>query len=456
MLFSLLVCSLAGVCAGFGAGLIPGLHMNNIAAALTAYSGAALALFTLLGKTLGSGDAPILIACFICAALVGHLFAESVTSTYLGIPSGDVVSVLPAHRLARAGMGDAAVSASADGSLGGVLIASLFLVPVCLLMGNPVGLYRLLGSAMGFIMIFFSGVLLFSEGSGRRGRKRARSVVRATLIFFASGTLGVIVLCSQFYSCDIPEVPFRQGAFVLRSSLLLPMFAGLYGIPGLLLGLRSERVMDTTAHREETCPHAPRWRDWMTSALGGIIVGWMPGMTAGSSATLCAPSVREYSDETEMRSSLRFIWMYSSVSASGAVFAVGALFTILRARSGSMDAAQYFLAGRIDPGNLTDNITLLSMLLVSMLIAAFVGHWLISLLNPRLHRVRATMCSPRLALASLVFICLFSLALTGTRGALVMATAATLGLIPPMAGIRRIQLMGCLLVPITMKFFGLV
>jgi putative membrane protein len=447
---------LTGACAGFGAGLIPGLHMNNIAAALTAYSGAAVALFSLLGQAIGSGDAPVLIACFICAALVGHLFAESVTSTYLGIPAGDVVSVLPAHRLARAGMGDAAVSASADGSLGGVLIASLFLAPICLLMGAPVGLYRLLGSAMGFIMIFFSGVLLFSEGSGRRGRKRAQSIMRATLIFFAAGTLGVIVLCSQFYASELPEVPFRHESFVLRSSLLLPMFAGLYGIPGLLLGLKSERVMDSAAHREGPCAHTPCWRDWLTSALGGIIVGWMPGMTAGSSATLCAPSAREYSSETEMRSSLRFIWLYSSVSASGAIFAVGALFTILRARSGCMDAAQFFLGGRIEQDSLPDNITLLSMLLTSMLIAAFVGHWLISLLNPRLHRVRTTMCSSRLALASLVFVCSLSLILTGTRGVLVMATGATLGLIPPMAGIRRIQLMGCLLVPITMKFFGLV
>ncbi len=414
---SVALCSIAGAMTGFGAGLVPGLHMNNIAAAMTAYSGTALALFALIGRSLGSNDAELLIACFISAALVGHLFAESITSTYLGIPAGDVVSVLPAHRLARAGMGDAAVCASADGSLAGLLTASLLLVPLCLLMGSPVGAYRILGSMMGFVMVFFSAMLLYTEGFGRRGAKRARAVLKASLIFAASGSLGIIVLCTEFNACRIPEILLSHKEFVLRSSLLLPMFAGLYGVPGLVLGLRSENVMDSSKRTELSGVHRPSWKDSTISIVGGMMVGWMPGMTAGSSATVCAPSMRESAEDNEVRGSLRFIWLYSSISASGAVFAVGALFMILRARSGCMDAAQFFLDGRIQPDSILGNLTPLTMMLVAMLIAAFLGHLLISVLNPRLHRIRSV-------------------------------------LLPPLAGIRRIQLMGCLLVPITMKFFG--
>jgi len=455
LLASVVVCSLAGTCAGFGAGLVPGLHMNNIAAGLTAYSGATLAAFGLLGEVAGSSNVALLIACFISAALMGHLFAESITSTYLGIPAGDVISVLPAHRLARAGLGEVAVRASSDGSLCGAILATVLLLPMCLLMGNPVNLYDGLSQAMGFIMIFVSAVLLCTESSGRPRARRAGSILKAALMFAAAGTLGTVVLCTDYCACSIPDLPLNDDGFVPRSSLLLPMFAGLYGVPGLLLGLMSASVLAIVCDSAEPTIHTPSKKDLLMSILGGSLVGWMPGMTAGSSATICAPSVREFSGHAEVRESTRFIWLYSSISSSGAVFAVGALFMILRARSGCMDAAQHFLGNQIEPNSVLGNVSALAVMLVAMLTAACLGHLLISRLNPRMSRIRTKLCSRELALASLVFVCSLSLVLTGTRGALVMATATCLGLLPPLSGVRRIQLMGCLLVPITIKFFGL-
>jgi len=454
LLASISMCSVAGAFTGFCAGLVPGLHMNNIAAAITAYSGATLAAFGLLGGIAGSGSTASLISCFITAALIGHLFAESITSTYLGIPAEDVVSVLPAHRLARAGLGEAAVRASADGAICGTVASAILLFPMCLLMGAPVNIYRLLSGVMGFVMIFFASVLLYSEGHGRPRKDRAASILKAMAVFSAAGLLGIVVLCTDYYACDIPDLPFTSG-FVLRSSLLLPLFAGLYGVPGLILGLRSRPGLDTDICADKSATHSPGARDLLLSLVGGTLVGWMPGMTAGSSATICAPGVREFSEDTDIRSSVRFIWLYSSISSSGAVFAVGALFMISRARSGCMDAAQYFLGGQIEPGSVIGNLAPMSVMLVSMMIAAWLGHLLISALNPRIGRVRSVMCSSKVAMASLVFVCSLSFVLTGTRGALLMATAVCLGLLPPVAGIRRIQLMGCLLVPITVKFFGL-
>lgn len=447
---------MAGTCAGFGAGLVPGLHMNNIAAGLVAYSGATLAAFGMLGEITGSSSVALLISCFLSAALMGHLFAESITSTYLGIPAGDVVSVLPAHRLARAGLGEVAVRASADGSLCGTILAAILLFPMCLLMGSPVNLYGWLGQVMGFIMVFVSAILLYTEGSGRPRGRRAGAIARASLMFAAAGVLGTVVLCTDYFACDIPDLPSNDVGFVSRSSLLLPLFAGLYGVPGLLLGLRSTTVVDIICGSAGTTVHTPSKKDLIMSFIGGSLVGWMPGMTAGSSATMCAPSVREFAGDAEVRESARFIWLYSSISASGAVFAVGALFMILRARSGCMDAAQHFLGDQIDPNSAWGNMSTLAVMLVAMLAAASLGHLMISRLNPRMVRIRAKLCSRELALASLVFVCSLSLVLTGTRGALVMATAACLGLLPPLSGVRRIQLMGCLLVPIMIKFFGLV
>jgi len=447
LLLSIIVSAGVGTCAGFGAGLVPGLHMNNIAAGLTAYAGVALAFFGSLGGVFDSSASGLLVCCFISSAVVAHLFAESVTSTYLGIPAGDVVSVLPAHRLARAGLGRIAVRSSADGTLAGIVFSTLMLLPLCFIMGHPLHFYSILRDAMGFLMVMFSAILLLSEGPS------SLRVVKATVLFLTSGVLGSAVLMSEFYASAVPDMPWIDERFIPKSSLLLPLFAGLFGVPSLLYSFGSRNVFDIGAESEACASHTPRPRDYALSLLGGTIVGWLPGMTSGSSATLCAPRVKEVTGEEEVEGSVRFIWLYSFISASGAVFAVGALFVILRARSGSMDAVQLFMGDSLVADSLKDDVLPLSAVLLSMLAAACLSRWALSSIDPHLSALHHLLCSRNVAVLSLLFVCSLSLVLTGVRGVMVMSAAVCLGLLPPLVGVRRIQLMGCLLVPITIGFF---
>jgi len=455
LLLSVLISAGAGTIVGFAAGLVPGLHMNNIAATLTAYAGGAIGVFALFGNGLRPGEAALAISCFVSAALIAHLFAEAVTSSYVGIPSEDVVSVLPAHRLAKAGFGGIAVTASADGSLAGVLLSVIVLVPMCLLMGEPVGLYALVRGVMALFIIFFSMVLLASEGLPFQARAQLIDpilrILKATAVFLTAGVLGTIVLRTDYYACPLPDFPWMPGGYVLKSSLLLPMFAGLFGISGLLLSLGSSSVTDVKS-TGIVAHHSPSPRDFMTTLFGGLIVGWMPGMTSGSAVTLCSPFTKEAGGGGDISSSVRFIWLYSAISSSGAIFAVGALFTILRARSGSMDAVLFFLGSENISKGFSSNVLPMMSIVLSMLVASLISNSILRWLGSRLARLRAVLCSRALALGSLAFVCALSLALTGTRGVILMVTATTLGLIPPLAGIRRIQLMGCLLVPIAITF----
>jgi putative membrane protein len=455
LLLSVLLSAGVGAIVGFAAGLVPGLHMNNVAATLTAYAGGAVGLFALLGNGLRPDAAALAVSCFVSAALVAHLFAGAVTSAYVGIPSEDVVSVLPAHRLAKAGFGGIAVTASADGSLAGVLVSVILLGPICMLMGQPIGLYEFVHRAVALFIIFFSIVLLTSEGLPFRTRAshvdQLLRILKAVAVFLSAGVLGTIVLRTDYYACPLPDLPWMPGGYVMRSSLLLPLFAGLFGLPGLLLSLGSRSVADVKS-TGITAHHSPSPRDLITTLFGGFIVGWMPGMTSGSAVTLCSPFTKEAGGSGDISGSVRFIWLYSAISSSGAVFAVGALFTILRARSGSMDAVQFFLgADNISKGYSSNVLPMVSIVL-AMILAALLSHSALRLLGPRLARLRDVLCSRSLALCSMAFVCVLSLALTGTRGAILVATATTLGLIPPLVGIRRIQLMGCLLVPIAVMF----
>lgn len=452
----LLSCSL-GTLLGFCAGLVPGLHMNNIAAGLTTYASAALAAFALFDWSGSSSRHGLLVACFISSAMVAHLFGESVTCTYVGIPAEDVVSVLPAHRLAKAGLGTIAVRASADGALFGLVLASIVLLPMCCVMGSPIGLYAILRRVMGFFMLFLSAFLVLSEGrpqsKGKSGFRRGLvRVMKAAGVFVAAGLLGWVVLSSTYYSAPLPDLPWMRDGVLSPSSLLLPLFAGLFGVPSLLLSLGSRRALDIRVDARLKRIPTTRVKDIVLTLLGGTMVGWMPGMTSGSAVSVCSPNVRETSSDQETSNPIRFIWLYSSISSSGAVFALGALFVILRARSGSMDAVATFLGSGDLRNQWPSNLGVIASLLLSMLVAGIISRIAIDKMMPSLSRLGGLLCSKELALISLAFASCLSISITGLKGALVLVTASMLGMLPPLAGIRRIQLMGCLLVPVSIMF----
>lgn len=443
--------ALFGCVVGFFAGLVPGLHANNIAVLMTSYAGASLALFGAFSLAVGGASASLLASCFVCSALVGHLFSEGIVSAYVGVPAGDTVSVLPAHRLARAGLGRLAVQANSEGCLAGVFIGVLALGPICLLFGPPLGVYGWVRPSMGAMIIAFSAFLVLSEGRNRRqGQSSVKRVAVAACLFIVSGLLGMIVLQSDYYACRLPSMPWEADPWTKKSSLLLPLFAGLFGIPNLLLSIGCSPPFDVRGRGAGVgCGHLGAFSAAVTVA-GGILVGWIPGMTSGSTASLLCRDGGEGGSDVEGSSS--FIWRYSAISAAGAVLSVGALFVILRARSGVMDAVLLFLGpSEVSGGWAVRSLPMLA-LLFSMVLSAVVAHVLTPLVDQRLADTRRTLSSERVSLIVLAFLVSLVCALTGLRGLLVMACAVFLGLLPPRLGLRRIDLMGCLLVPIAYTF----
>jgi TctA family transporter len=120
-----------------------------------------------------------------------------------------------------------------------------------------------------------------------------------------------------------------------------------------------------------------------------------------------------------------------------------------------MDAVAFFLGDDAMTSSMTSNILPILSILLAMILSALVSHSVLVRFQSGLSNLRRFLCSKELALASLLFVASLSIVLTGTRGALLMATSAILGLIPPLTGVRRIQLMGCLLVPIAVLLLSM-
>lgn len=461
---------------------------------------------------------PVLFSAMIVSAAVVHSFVDFVPSVFLGAPDeSEVLSVLPGHRLLLAGKGTEAVRCAAFGSLAGALIGVVLTTPMRFFMGPPLDLYARIETFIPHILLTVLAILIIAEGpdgsvsaaidcrgggvrrsgapivlrppdprsgrpvriSGRvirRGLRRQietafgtwRLIVRgacppgfatvsgvwrigrrgqrrraiALAIALLSGTLGFVVLNARL-PCD----GFLPG---LGESMLFPMLTGLFGLPTLLLSLSTRRLPP----QDDTASEEGRVKPAVKGALIGCFVGWFPGITS-TSGSVIANLGSEGRRVDPLESARRFIISVSAVGTSATVFNLTALAVIGRGRSGAMLAVKD-LIGREGLAALS---TLpsgeLSLLLLSVLIASCVGYsatvWLGRSIGVKLARVDTKKVSVGIVVVIVALVLLF----TGIAGAVVLSVSLAVGIIPPLAGVSRVHLSGCLLIPIIIAFCGL-
>jgi len=174
-LAAVLVFSLLGTGIGAAAGLVPGLHINNLAYMLGASAGgmAGLASGWFAGFGAGPEDALLMVGAMLVSCLVAHLLTGILPSVFLGAPDpGLALSVLPAHRLLMKGRGVEAVRCSVTGAVGALAACLLALPAFRLVMGDPVGAYERLRPSMPAVLVLVVALLVASEPPGRGGRRR--------------------------------------------------------------------------------------------------------------------------------------------------------------------------------------------------------------------------------------------------------------------------------------------
>src|SRR3972149_11631986 len=120
MLIELLLFLLLGILAGTFTGLIPGIHINLIGAALVSGS------FSIL-----AGINPIYLVVFIVAMSISHVFLDFIPSIFLGAPEdGTELSVLPGHEMLKKGQGFQVIHLASIGCLYGLFIFLLLILPL--------------------------------------------------------------------------------------------------------------------------------------------------------------------------------------------------------------------------------------------------------------------------------------------------------------------------------------
>jgi len=386
-----------GIALGTVSGLTPGIHANTFALGLAA------AAPVMPGP-------PRLVGAAMLAAGTTHTFLDVVPAMALGVPDPAMAaSALPSHRLVIAGRGREALRLSAMGSGLAVALAVPLAIPVTVGMK---WLYPTLSANLSLVLgtVALGLVLTERDWMGRLG---------AAVAMGASGLLGVVTLS------------LSPDGVVSVGSLLMPLFAGLFGAPVLI-----ESIGGTGVPPQDDATVALSKRSVGVVALigtvAGAVVGYVPGVTAaiaaaGALAVLSKSGPRE------------FVVATSGVNTATAVFALFALIALGTPRTGVLVAFER-----------TDAPLALGLLLGSVVIAATAGFLLVPLLGDRYLAAVGRVDPTRLALVVLCLLVVLSWLFAGAVGVAAFAGATMIGLVPGRFRARRANLMGVLLVPLAL------
>lgn len=406
--------------------LIPALHIYNVAG-----------LIIIAAGSLAPVLAPDQLAMLLLGMIVGYSMLNTIPSTFLAAPDESTVfMVLPGQKWLLQRRGYEAAILAGVGGLGGLAVV-IALSPFAAEAARM--LYLIVTPHLGWILCAVIAFMLLSEWprGGERGRSGiarflgAWTQLSAGLItFLLSGLLGFIIM----YRNVVPvEIAFQN---------LLPAFLGLFAVPmvlsNLFLGVRiPEQHIATTL---DVGP-SQLLRGVAAGALGGLFAAFFPVVTGGVGGLLAGHATAQRDDRV-------FI---ISQGASKAVYYVGGflLFFVpgLNLARGGMAA---MLSTIYTPATPLTYFTAVAAIGVSGAIA-----FLLLIILSRVAIVIVQRVNYRLInLITLLLLIAFIAVLTGPGGLLTAAAATGIGMIPTFFGTRRMNLLGVLLVPITLNILG--
>ncbi len=408
-----LLFAILGALLGTATGLIPGIHVNNIAIlAIYFYS---------------TGMDPLLLSSLVVGTMISHTFFDFIPSTYLGAPeAGTALSVLPMHRFLLNGEGYKAVYLSTIGSA----MAMFFSLPIMLL-------YFLLfkfvvyGTYVYFIPVILIAIILYLFYV--ESKKGAYSVIYAMYLFLLSGAFGFLALrLPQNYNF----IPFNIG-----TSLLFPIFTGLFGIPVLISSIGSappaQRIERPKIKKEQICSS-------MYGTVAGSLVGFLPGVSSGVATVLAKAFFKEENEN--------YVVALGSVNTANSMLNLAALFIIAHPRSEAVNVIGQMLSL---PQSVSGFVSPLFFLFLASAFISGIYAFPSTLLSARAfswaiekwgHHYGTLSKGIIFSLLILVFL------LTGPLGLAIAGVAVLIGVLPPRLGVMRVHLMGVIILPVLLFY----
>ncbi len=392
IVLQIILASFAGLLAGTITGLFPGIHINLVAALIFSVSAFLLQFLS-----------PITLAAFIVAMSITHVFLDFIPSIFLGAPNEDTaLSVLPGHRLLLQGLGYGAVKLTIMGCFSG-LILSIAVAPLLIL--TVPSIFPFIQKYMAFILIL-SSLLLILKDDKKMG---------AIIIFAMSGVLGIVTL-----------------NFTLIKQPMLCLFSGLFGVSLLTISFLENVKLPKQKIASIKLSSKSKIVALATSLFSSLLVSFLPGVGSAQGAVI-GSSFRKIKEET-------FLFLVGAINIIVMVWSFVALYAIQKPRSGSAVFVGKFLE------YFSQN-----QLFMLLAVALFVGSFalVLCLLFSRIFAKNIEKIKYKwLCFGIGIFIIIIAAIISGPLSLLVLATGTMIGILCNELGVKKMQMMGSLLVPI--------
>jgi putative membrane protein len=292
----------------------------------------------------------------------------------------------------------------------------------------------------------------------------ADRMIWALALFILSGLLGFVLLGIRGITNDA-WIPVVELGLVGGDWMLVPLFTGLFGLPTLLLSLSTDPAIPKQDEGlVESMTRSRKVRGMLAGTMTGAFVGWFPGITSAEAGVLVAQATpardedlaRPDDGEKAGPDTEEFIVSISAINTANAISNFVALFVIFKTRSGAARAAQEIIGIMLQPWvRPLHPPWQLSLILIALLISGVLAYYSTLFLGKAFSRGFQRISYRSLVLAIMVFLVVLVVLFSGPFGVLIMVIATFVGLIPPTIGVKRVHLMGCLILPLFINWLDI-
>jgi putative membrane protein len=333
---------------------------------------------------------------------ITHTFIDFIPSIFLGAPDEDTfLSVLPGHKLFLSGLGLQAAYLTLYGSLCGIIIT--LLISPLFIITLPI-IYNIISSIIPFILILISIFICL----------RDKNILIAIMIFLLSGFLGLITF----------NLPIDQP--------LTPLLTGLFGLSSLITSIKSKTKI--VKQNISLLPSMTK-KEWKNSILAALTISpigsFLPGIGSGHAATI-GSEVFKQTDKS-------FLFLNGAMNTIIMGLSFLTLYSIDKSRSGSAAIIKLILKEI----NLSNLVLIIMTILISGIVAFFIGLFLSKKIAVNIEKISYS----KLNISVILILIILNVIVTNWIGLIVLATSTALGIFAISSDSKRINLMGCLIIP---------
>ncbi|MFA4960676.1 MAG: tripartite tricarboxylate transporter permease [Candidatus Pacearchaeota archaeon] len=388
MILEIILALFMGIIAGTFTGLMPGIHINLVAAIF-------------LSATFLQLNIPIFLV-LITSMAITHTFIDFIPSIFLGAPDEDTgLSTLPGHEFLLKGRGNHAVILTLIGSVSAILLLA-FLAPLFIIF-VPV-IYPFLNRMLGWAILWIAIFLILTEKSSK---------LKATLIFFLAGFLGLSSL----------NLPIKDP--------LIPLLTGLFGTSTIIFSVKTKTKIPPQKNEKFYINKKELIKPTVATILVSPICALFPGLGSSQAAIIGSTLMGKLSKE-------QFLILIGSVNTLIMALSFVVLFTIQKNRTGI--AA---IVSQITILNLSSLKLILITVFLSTILLIPLTIFISKTFSNNIHKINYS----KLSFLILIFLIIIVFIFSKFLGILVLFASTLLGLLCIELGVRRSFLMGCLLIP---------